>query len=787
MKKIALILGSLLGLLVVAAALLPFFVDVDRYRPLVVDKANQSINGRLELGKLTLSLWGRILVRVDGVSLHGADGKEMLSVKDAYFLMPFSSLLSGSPALTFKMERPAVVVVKAKDGKLNLLTLVKATPVSQPASAPAASAKAATSVPALAAKARLSVELRDADFSYHDEATGLKNHVSGLNLVVKDISLSRPLALELWADDINTQLAGAFSVAGPCKVKADFAPEFSGAELKHFKLRLTVDLDRLVISAGGAFHKGAGVPFHFDARLNGDPKQVRIEDAALQFHNARVDIKGGVTQLGAASPIVQASLESNEIVLAPWTELVPALKGLELGGTLRLKAQARGPLDKLDYDAGFSITELTAASPALKAKPVFNLDVAIAPDRVKSLRLTMKAPGNDLTVSGQLASFSAPQAQFSVESSGLDLDRLLNSAPKAAASAPAGTAGGPAASLDAQLAPLRANPVLAKAAVDLRIAIRSLQAQGVRVTDIQTTLSLKKLVASVNALRLGIFGGSVQAQASVDLKPAAPSYAFKAEVKDLDLNAAAASQMALLKNTLFGKLSLQADGSGASLDAGPAKKNLRLKGKFKVVDATFASLDVGKMAVEALNGSLGKVADKVPALKGMLVKGMAGQKAVYKSISSDFSLAGGRLDAPDFAAEAAPNQGIDLKGSTSLNIIDNGLIARWQVIDRYNLTHARDLAISAGGFKAEHVLARGNDPVTFPVSVGCTLTAPCYKYSEVPEALASVVFANMGDAAKEKAKSAARQQAAKFLDNAAQQAPAPVQKALRDLGKNLFH
>src|SRR3954452_12995285 len=105
-KKILMAVGGLFALLVVAIIAIPFFVEVDKYRPQIVSKANEYINGKLDIGKLSLSLWGQVKVRIDGLSLKDTSGQEVFGVKDAYFHIPFPSLLGGSPDLILVADKP---------------------------------------------------------------------------------------------------------------------------------------------------------------------------------------------------------------------------------------------------------------------------------------------------------------------------------------------------------------------------------------------------------------------------------------------------------------------------------------------------------------------------------------------------------------------------------------------------------------------------------------------------------------------------------------------------------
>src|SRR5262245_35450786 len=110
LKKLGIFVGVLFGLMVVAAIAVPMFVDVDKYRPQMVAKANEYINGNLELGKLKLSLWGQVKIEVDGMTLTDLKKRKVVSVKDVFFHVPFLSLLTLSPTFELRMDKPELVV-----------------------------------------------------------------------------------------------------------------------------------------------------------------------------------------------------------------------------------------------------------------------------------------------------------------------------------------------------------------------------------------------------------------------------------------------------------------------------------------------------------------------------------------------------------------------------------------------------------------------------------------------------------------------------------------------------
>ena len=804
MKKLFIAFGALVLLVLAALVVIPLVVDVDKYRPEIVNAANEHLYGKLELGKLQLSLWGQIRVEVAGVSVSDAAGRKILSVKDAYFHVPFSSLFAGAPLLTFKMDHPEIIVIKDKTGKMNLMTLARPSATSPaapgtPGGAPGGAAVPAAKpleIPGLALRARLGIEMLSALVTYKDATTQLSTQIRDLNLVIRDLSLSRETEMELWAN-LDTTLGKTLSVQGPARMTATAKPDFTGGKFEQLTLKGHVDLDGLDIRQGELFHKSKGMAANADLAMSASEKDAKIEHFDLKFFNAEVKVSGTIANLSAAAadPQMNILVKSNEIDFKPWSELVPMLKEYELGGTGQLNAAAQGPSSKLDYRLKFIVNNLTAKAGNLKAQPRFDAVLSVITDQVDQLSLTMKAPGNDLRITGKISSFIAPKAEFQVLSSGMDLDQLIHFPPPSAApAAVAANPGAPSApgaaaapaDLDALLEPVRENKMLANMQAIINVNIKSIKAKDAVVSDILSRFTFRSLTAAIEQFSLKVFSSAISAKMAVQLRPVVPTYQFSTQVTGFDIGQAVASQMQMFKNTVVGKADFSMNGEGASFNSEKAIGTLKAKGKMRVVNAKFASIDVGKMVSEALNGAIAKIAEKIPAVKGKSIGGIPGGDSKYEFISSDFVIADGKFSAPNFTAKAAPNQGIDLKGETLVTMKERGLKARWEIVDTYNLTHAKDLSVEQLGVRIEHVLAEKNQPVRFPISVGGTLAAPVYSYTEVPEFLAKIALNNASGAAQDRAKSEVQNKAKQIIQ---QNIPknVPIPPALQDQLNGLFH
>jgi AsmA protein len=797
-RWVGIVLGSLLGLFLLAALILPFIVNVDKYRPQIIQAASDRINGKLELGKLSLSLWGRVKVQVDGFNLADAKGRTVLAAKDVYFDVPVWSLITGAPELLLKMKAPEVHVIKDKTGKLNALQLMKTQPSTDTAP-PAASHPQGTDsqpsggLPGIAVRARLGVELDDSHLTYRDEKTGLVSEVKDLNVRLKDVSLSHLMNLEVWAN-LDTRMGESLQVKGPARATAQANAKFFEGKFLEASLAVNVDLNSLEIRRPGTFEKKKGVSANANGVVKVSPEEATLEKLVIHFHNAEIAGSGKITHLDAdaikgESPELDLKFNSNLFALKPWTQLIPLLGQYDLGGTASMLVTLLGTTDVPKYRALLAVTDLTAKAPILKTQPVINARIAVMTDQVDSVVMTMRAPGNDLKISGRVVSFTRPKIDIQVSSSGMDLDQLIDfpkkptggGAPATASSkqTPPTTKEG-ASDLDASLTSLRQNKIAAATVANIKVGLALLKAYGVKITGINGQVSFRDLALALENFHLGVFGGKIGLGMGLQMRPKIPTYQFKTDVSQLDLKQAVESQMELFKNTLYGTASFKMEGNGASFNPDPAKQNLNAKGNLKVEKATFASIDIGKMVSEAITKNISDLGNRIPPLKSAKIPTPSSIESKYEIITSEFTVAKGTFNAPNFVAKSEPNKGFDLKGATTVGLQDDALKADWEIVDTHGLTQLRDVTVEQSGVRVERVFVDGKNAVHFPIRVTGTVFSPQFNYGAVPESLGKVALANLSTAVAQEAGKKVQEQIKQM------NAPPEVQNALQGLGKKLF-
>lgn len=797
-KRLLIAAGIVAGLFVLVVALVPLLVDVDSYRPQIVEAASKHLNGKLELGKLSLSLWSGVRVRVEGVAVSDTAGAKILSAKDVDLKVSFLSLLAMSPHVTLRLVSPELAVAKDKKGQLNVLKLMKegspGAADTPPATAPGTKADEKGSsggfAQGLVARTRVGLDIQQARVDYTDATTGTKSRFDKLSLVARELSLTRPTTVELTAA-VDTEVGTTMRVNGPVILTASGKPELRGGELQSSQIEVALDVSKLAISMPGTFEKKSGVAAKAEATVRYSPEKIDLQSIRVTLHNAELEGKGSVARLdplpdGARDPIVDLRVESKPIALAPWGELLPAARSYGLSGEARLVAGMKGPVSGKGYFADFSLSGAQLSVPGISVKPKLEAELRVRSDKVERLLVAVSGPGSDMKLDATLTSFTAPKIQASLTSKGFDADVWFPQAPKGktagTAAAGAGAVPGKGSSesdSDAMVAPLRQNEMLKSATGVFNVNIARLKSRGAEFRDVGGSARLQRLGLDLDRFGLKAFDGSVTAKGRVDLAPKVPTFSLVMNVAGLNLQKAVESQFAPFKNTIAGIATYDMKINGASFNPERAKASLRGSGKMVVQKAVFNTIDIGKLATDAINQSLSKIEAQMPGVKGLSVKTPGNQKSEYESMTADFEIADGKFRAPNFFAKAVPNRGLDVKGNTTVGLLDDSLDAQWEIIDTYNQTKARDLSVNISGSQVNNILAEGGAPVKLPVKVTGTVFDPKVNYLGVPEALAKVALNNLKRAGEERVKQELKKQAEQQIQKAAPQ----LENAIKGLFK----
>ena len=381
MKRILIILSALVALLLAAVVAAPFFIDPNRFRPMLEARLTQALARDVKLGDLKLSL------------LSGAVTANDLSIADdpAYSRAPFVTAKQLAiavelwPLITSRqlhvtgltIDHPSVALIQAPNGDWNFSKLggAKSAPA-KPAAPEAASTPTDLSVKL--------VRITAGHFSLgHTGARQRPLVLEDVNLEVKDFAPASSFPFTFTTKVVgggNVKLAGS---AGP----------MDSADVSLTPLNATFNVDKLDL-AGAGLNQNApvvsglisfdstlqsdGSVAHLKGKLKGDsmklaragtPAKRPVELDFTIDHNLRKrtgDLRAGAIKIGSAvanlagtysqqaeATTIHMTLNGPRMSVTELATLLPALgvvlptgSALE-GGTATVKLSMDGPIDRL--------------------------------------------------------------------------------------------------------------------------------------------------------------------------------------------------------------------------------------------------------------------------------------------------------------------------------------------------------------------------------------------------------------------------------------------------------
>lgn len=213
--------AALVVLMAAAVILVPMFVDVQHYKSRLEELVTQQTGRTFTMGDdMDLSVFPWIGIRLTDLRLGNPEGfaaTDMVAVEGFEVRLKVMSLFSRRIEIdTFVVDSPRIFLERRKDGRTNWESLDKT-------DAPAAQKKPAEEKNA-PEDAGLPIEsfmvgnfsIRDGQVVFTDKAAGVDKQMTGFNLTLADISMDKPIQIDLSAklDDKPVSLTGSI---GPVK------------------------------------------------------------------------------------------------------------------------------------------------------------------------------------------------------------------------------------------------------------------------------------------------------------------------------------------------------------------------------------------------------------------------------------------------------------------------------------------------------------------------------------------------------------------------------------------
>ncbi|MDO6541069.1 AsmA family protein [Photobacterium sanguinicancri] len=629
MKKFLYILLALVLVVVIGIAALLALVDPNQFKPLIAEQVKKNTGRELVInGDIDWRFFPSVGLTLGETEFRNPDGfaeANLVRFSNADLSVSVMPLLSQQLEIgNVSLNDARVFIQTRKDGVSNLDGLgaqnaaVKdsATQDAAPADAKQTAAQETTAAPAENASAwtisLAGVELVNASAVIRDDKTGALTDVAQLNF-----SLTR-FAPGEWAQaafDVQGK-NGELNFTAKGDTELMIAPTLDGAELKGLSL---------IASAADSVNKIESVSLTMD--------QFRIGDwSALTF-----SAKGQIPDLAFAAEGKARLKLSKDFNLAQ-------VEGLTLNSDLKGSTLPRPEMKVgLTADASYDVAKGLATLSAF----------------------TTQVDEIDLDGQASFQTADIPVIRFDIHSDKIDLDAFLglDKASKVAASKtgseePAegeasgtSTTQGAATTTDKSKEP----DLSALKTLDIagKVAIDNFKAANATVSDVVTELAVKQGVLNLKRFDAKLYGGSINAKATIDANGKLPTYKVTKHIKGVQVQPLL-MDVAEFEN-LAGTGNIDIKVSGTGLAEARIRQNIAGTVNINFADGAIYGVNVAEMIREARATLKGQKAEYVKEER----------KTDFSALTSTMTLGKGVLSTNNLHL-ASPLLRIDGEGQTNL-------------------------------------------------------------------------------------------------------------------------
>jgi AsmA protein len=490
-KWLAIGLGSLVLLLVIAVIALPMFFDPNDFRDELVDGVKSNTGRDLTIdGDIGLSVFPWLGVELGAMKLGNAPG-----FKEPVFASTqrVSVRIKLMPLLSRRIEADKVVVdglilnlARNKSGKTNWADMAQkgdAASADEPGKKPAAAAGEGESGSALAGLAIGGLAIQGAKITWRDAASGQDFTVDNVRLDTGLLEPNKPVDVAFGLD----LAAAAAGLAGKLTANTTLTLDLKGPRISLTPLKVEAELE------------GKAVP--------GSKAEIGLESSSLIFDGKAQEVTVSDLQLSVFELVAKGQLNVSAL------DKTPKVTG-------NIAVAEFSPRKLL---AGLGIAAPVTADTAVLEKASFSAALVASPTSAALSKLNLKL--DDSTILGDLSvpAFAGPKIRFSVALDSIDADRYLppvepaGSAKQEGASASAKSPSGTAAKTPApDFTALRQ----LDAAGDLKIG--KLKISNLNTSDILVKLSAANGLVRLSPITASLYKGKYNGDLTFDARKDVP-------------------------------------------------------------------------------------------------------------------------------------------------------------------------------------------------------------------------------------------------------------------------
>jgi len=579
MGKLGIATIAVCVVVVIALALLPQFLDVNHYRPLIQAELQNRLGRPVSLGNIKASFLPPSLIVKDVVI--GEDPRfgagpfakaQELDVRVA--LIPL--LRKDLQMRSLRLISPDVELIKDRSGRWNYASLGSTQGPPQP---PNGAAPQPGAQPNAAPQLSLDhLEIANGRLRFLDEQNKVQNTYDNIDATLDNLAPGKPFQV-----DAAVHIAGrdyqqirVRGTAGPMTAGGAMIPFDGTVSLKQVSLgdlqkvsniaalrgysgvasgSMKARADKGVVHAEGSLKvedpqikaMKLGYPVTLDFRLDDDKDRglIRIEDGTLKLGPAAVSIAGTIrttptpAQLDVRVTMREASL--SEVARLAAAAGVAFNAGTNIKGTLNADISARGAANNPAVNGSLKASGVEITGGQIK-QPVSvpHLDLALTPTVISSSPFVAKTGGTQLNAQFALKDYTsqAPSMNASIQANNANVGELLAIASACGVSAVEGmsgvglislnlTAAGPLKNVSAMT--FNGNGTLQNASLNTLWLTKPLNVHHAIIRFSQSSMMFDNVQASLD---------KSEASGSLSVRDfAAPQVQFALDVDKLDLAA----------------------------------------------------------------------------------------------------------------------------------------------------------------------------------------------------------------------------------------------------------
>ncbi|RJQ53126.1 MAG: AsmA family protein [Nitrospiraceae bacterium] len=546
MKRIITIIASVFALIIIGLIILiKTYVTPERVREFLVPYAEQTLNRKVSIGEVNISLFKGIAVT--DFAIKETDGKaDFVKCRDFVLRFQLLPLLTGKIIIDeLKLLSPEVLIRRDDKGKFNFEGLGK--------KEKAETAPAGKETP---------------------EAKGLPVSLLINNITVKDAGFT-------LLDGLNKLpgIKGAFSINAKVK-SADGSKLFSEGGLD-------LTFDEIILQKRRINNIRAALAYAVNIDLGSD--HLRIDKADLKLQGMPASITGDIRRF-RQGPELDLAISLTKLRASDlWKELssFTDIKGLSLSGNISADVKLKGLSGKMDTLKAEGLVSLEKAG--IKFKNINTVLDGKLKFSERSIDIDIKGTTgkNTVDIKGAVADyFKNPYIKLNLYSKQLLLDELVSVEAAKVSSIP-GKAWAASVEVPGEAAPLNL-----KLAAEGEIKIGSAVYKGIKMNDFYAKYQFKDNKLEIPKITAVAGKGKLNINSAVDLSKPGYVYNLAGSLDSLHADEVINSLFPKAKDTVFGVLSanLRLNGRGTLPES--IRKNLAGDGDFSVKDGKITNAKI---------------------------------------------------------------------------------------------------------------------------------------------------------------------------------------------------